>query len=76
MESGFKRLKCNLTLQFIQLQLWQLFVVARGSVAGWSTTLQAGRSRVRFPMRRVDFSIDVNFPADYDPGVDSAFNRN
>jgi hypothetical protein len=24
---------------------------ARGSVVGWSTMLQAGRSRVQFPMR-------------------------
>jgi hypothetical protein len=30
--------------------------VARGSVVGWGTMLQAGRSRVRFPMRSLDCS--------------------
>jgi hypothetical protein len=29
----------------------------RGSVVGSGTMLQAGRSRVRFPMRSLDFSI-------------------
>jgi hypothetical protein len=38
--------------------------------------LQAGRSRVRFPMRSLDFSIDLILQAHYDPGVDSASNRN
>jgi hypothetical protein len=28
----------------------------RGIVVGWGTMLQAGRSRVRFPMRSLDFS--------------------
>jgi hypothetical protein len=32
--------------------------------------LQPGRSRIRFPMRSLDFSID------YGPGVDSTSNRN
>jgi len=40
---------------------------ARGSAVGWGTALQAGRSRVRFPM--------VSLPQ-YGPGVDSASNRN
>jgi hypothetical protein len=34
-----------------------------GSVVGWGTTLQAGRSRVRFPIRWLDFSIDLIIPA-------------
>jgi hypothetical protein len=29
---------------------------SRGSVVGWGTTLQAGRSRVRFPMKWLDCS--------------------
>jgi hypothetical protein len=33
------------------------FVRRRGRVVGWGTTLQAGRSRVRFPMRSLHFSI-------------------
>jgi hypothetical protein len=35
----------------------------RGSVVGWGTMLQAGRSRVRFPMKSLDFSIDLILPA-------------
>jgi hypothetical protein len=35
---------------------------ARGSVVGWGTTLQAGMSRVRIPMR-FTFSIYLIFPA-------------
>jgi hypothetical protein len=37
--------------------------VVRGSVVDWGTVLQAGRSRVRFPMRSLDFSIDLTLPA-------------
>jgi hypothetical protein len=36
---------------------------ARNSVVGWGTMLQAGRSRVRFSMRSLDFSIDLTLPA-------------
>jgi hypothetical protein len=35
---------------------------ARGSVAGWRTMLQAGRSRFQFPMS-LNFSIDLILPA-------------
>jgi hypothetical protein len=34
-----------------------------GSVVGWGTMLQAGRSRVRIPMRTLNFSIDLILPA-------------
>jgi hypothetical protein len=44
-----------------------MFVGARGSVVGGSTMLQAGRSRVRFPMRSLDFSVDLIFPATLRP---------
>jgi hypothetical protein len=51
------------------VKLW-----ARGSVVGWGTMLQAGRSRVRFSMRSLPFSIDLILH--YGPGVDTASNRN
>jgi hypothetical protein len=35
---------------------------ARGSVVGWGTVVQAGRSRIRFPMRWI-FSNHLTFPA-------------
>jgi hypothetical protein len=45
---------------------------ARGSAVGWGTMLQAGRSRVRVPMRW-NFS---SFQPHYGPGVDTGSNRN
>jgi hypothetical protein len=38
-------------------------ITSRGSVVGSATTIQSRRSRVRFPMRSLDFSIDLIFPA-------------
>jgi hypothetical protein len=45
-------------------------------IVGWGTMLEDGKSRVRFPMRPLDFSIDLIFQPQYGPGVDSASNRN
>jgi hypothetical protein len=36
---------------------------ARGSVVGWDTMLEAGRLRVRFPMKSWNFLIDLILPA-------------
>jgi hypothetical protein len=36
---------------------------ARGSIVGWGTMPQAGRSQVQFPVRLLDFSIDLILPA-------------
>ena len=36
---------------------------ARGDAVGCGTALQAGRSRVRFPMMSQEFFIDVILPA-------------
>jgi hypothetical protein len=38
--------------------------------------LQAGRTRVPFPMRSLDFSIDLILAANHGSWVDSASNRN
>ena len=35
----------------------------RGSAVGWGTALQAGRSRVRFPMVSLKFFINIILPA-------------
>jgi hypothetical protein len=48
---------------------------AHCSVVCWAM-LQAGRPRVRFSMTSLSFSIDLILPWHYDPGVDSASNRN
>jgi hypothetical protein len=39
------------------------YLEACGSVVGSGTMLQAGRSRVPFPMWSMDFSINLIFPA-------------
>jgi hypothetical protein len=36
---------------------------ARGSIVGWETERRAGRSRLRFPMTSLDFSIGLILPA-------------
>jgi hypothetical protein len=38
--------------------------------------LEAVMLSVRFPMRSLDFLIDLNLAAHYGPGIDSASNRN
>jgi hypothetical protein len=49
---------------------------AAGDAVGWGTELQAGRSRVRFPMVSPEFFLTYSFRPHYSPGVDSACNRN
>jgi hypothetical protein len=41
----------------------------RGSVVGWGTLLQARRSRVLFPMRLLDSSINLILPSALWPWV-------
>jgi hypothetical protein len=69
------RIKCHGTLRVYKYKTLGIVYNnsgARGSVVGWGTMLQAGRSRVRVPMRWI-FS---SFQPHYGPGVDSASNRN
>ena len=55
----------------------QQFWAARVGAIGWGTALQAGRSRVRFPMVSIEFFIDIFISvALFGPGVDSDSNRN
>jgi hypothetical protein len=59
---------CTSMLRAEQSMFWPFTCLpiikgARRSVVGWGTVLQAGRSRVRFPMRSLNFSIDLILPA-------------
>jgi hypothetical protein len=51
-------------------------VGAHGSIVGWGTVLQAGRSLVWFSIRSLDFSIYLILSAALWPWVNSASNRN
>jgi hypothetical protein len=43
--------------------------LARCSIVDWGTMLQAGRSRIRFPLRSLDFLVDLILPAALWPWV-------
>jgi hypothetical protein len=42
-----------------ELSIAHMKYLARGGVVGSDTTLQAGRPQVRFPMRSLNFSVDL-----------------
>jgi hypothetical protein len=44
-----------------------------GSIVGWGTMLQARRSCVQFPMKSLDFSIDLFLPATLWPSSQLSF---
>jgi len=44
-----------------------VFTSVRGVAAGWGTTVQAGRLWIRFPIRSLEFLIDINLPATLRP---------
>jgi hypothetical protein len=48
----------------------------RYRIDGWSTILQAGRSRVQFPMGHWIFQLTYSFEPHYGPEIESASNRN
>jgi hypothetical protein len=56
-------MKFELTDDFIIIIIIIIIIGARSSVLGWGTTLQAGKLRIRFPMRSLDFSIELILPA-------------
>jgi hypothetical protein len=62
--------------KLVLIQVLKSIQGVHGSVVGWGTMLQAGRSQVQFPMWSLDFSVDLILQLHYDPGVDSASNRN
>jgi hypothetical protein len=49
----------KLWFKFIQRIYIYIFIY---TIIGWGTVLQAGRSRVRFPMMSLHFSIDLILP--------------
>jgi hypothetical protein len=50
---------CSMVENSVLLVPW----ITHGSVVGWGTMLQARRSQVRFPMRSLDFLIDLILPS-------------
>jgi hypothetical protein len=53
-----------------------VIIGVRGGAVGLGTLLQAGRSRVQFPMVSLEFFIDIILPAALWPWVDSASSKN
>jgi hypothetical protein len=55
--------KCRVTVKLIRITVnyqWQLYLIGqRCGAVGWGTALQAGRSRVRFPMASLEVLIDI-----------------
>ena len=65
----------SLCFLFKNVQYLSLFFLGPRGGAGGGRALQAGRSRVRFPMVSLEFFIDTIRPH-YGPGADSASNKN
>jgi hypothetical protein len=67
------RITCYVTVKTVEISKIRcfyhkaetlLFILgARGGAVGWDIALQAGRSRVWFPMVSLEFFIDINLPA-------------
>ena len=50
-------------LHIYLLRIYVLIIKTRGGAVGWGTALQAGRSRVRFPLVSLEIFINVILPA-------------
>jgi hypothetical protein len=61
---------------YIYIFTYLFFMGVRSSVVGLGNILQAGMSRVQFPIRSLDSSTDLIRLVALCPGVDSASNRN
>jgi hypothetical protein len=61
----FSRRKWGVRLAIYSYSLYFLMLLFEtcGSAVGWGTMLQAGRPRIRFSMRPLDFSIGLIRPA-------------
>ena len=53
------QIECHLIYYINYSEIYEV----RAGVVGWGTVLQAGRSRVRFPMVSLEFFIDIILPA-------------
>jgi hypothetical protein len=52
-----------------------IIIKKRGRIESWSPVLQDGRSRIRFPIKYLDFSVDLIFQPHCGPGLNSASKR-
>lgn len=57
------------------LLIYTVYPEARGSVDGWGTMLQTGRSQVPIPMRSLNFSVTKSFHLLHCPEVYSSSKR-
>ena len=70
---------CPNVCKFVQFSgtfISKFLINARGGAVGWGTALQAGRSRVRFPLVSLEFFNEIILLAALWLGVDSSSNRN
>jgi hypothetical protein len=51
------------SLSSVVINSWRFHSIRTGGALDWGTALQAGRSRVRFPMVSLEFFIDITLPA-------------
>ena len=63
------------SVQGLSWYFGQLYFL-RGSPVSWGTALQAGRSRIRYPMVSLEFSLTSSLRPRHGLGVESASNRN
>ena len=60
---SFSNTPCPRLSKQHNLEKWKLISFSLGGAVGWGTALQAGESRVQFPMVSLEFFIDIILPA-------------